>query len=83
MIQKYLIQQEMSKKDFDGKRRFSAGAAVPTSKTKKYVFYHKTQLLSIITYPLNPITKPIITIYANVADLLFNWNIFSTFLSLV
>ena len=30
---------------------------------------HETQLLFVITYPLNPITKSIITIYANVAEL--------------
>ena len=31
--------------------------------------YHKTQLLSVITNPVNPITKSIITNYANVAEL--------------
>ena len=35
---------------------------------KIHVCYHKSQLLSVITYPLNPITKSIITIYADVTE---------------
>ena len=35
---------------------------------KMDVYFHKTQLLYEITYPLKPIVKSIITVYANVSN---------------
>ena len=64
MIQNCIIRQEMANKNlaenggFRRKRRFQP----PNQQIREC--YHKTQLFSKITYPLNPI----ITIYANVAD---------------
>ena len=59
------------KKKFGGKWRFSAGAAGPTSKTKKYVcvIIKLNFCVYVITYPLTIKINPDNTVYANVSDL--------------
>ena len=65
MIKKFLIRREMAK-NFNEKWRFSAGVA-PKPKNTCVLSYHKTQLLSLITYPLTIKINPDNTVYANVS----------------
>ncbi len=61
MIQKCLIRREMEKNGFRRERRFQP------PKPKIRLCYHKTQLLSLITYPLTIKINLDITVYANVS----------------
>ena len=67
MIQNCLIRREMAKKNSAENGGFRRERRFQPPKPKIRVCYHKTQLLSVITYPLTIKINPELTVYANVS----------------